>query len=495
MLTCLTSMAASYQLQSIAPNTLQVTAPTLPDISGYTPQTVEKKLLSLRQKKTGTVTRKLIKNLVEMRVPFSGKGFLLLAIKQNTLPAALVIENGVLSLDQISKSFPRQLVRLGKNEYLAKLPIVVSIHASLIIADQVLKLSEEKGAMLVNGGTLLLKGGALMGWRESTNGPAWYTGDKKSFRPYYVAWGGSQTFFSETKIAHLGYFGTKAYGVTLASYHIKSSEKVFQRHDFDFSKMPEGWFINSSFSDIYYGFYCYEAKNIAIINNIFKNNIVYGIDPHDRSQGLIIAKNLVFGTRKKHGIIMSREVNDSFIFANTVRDNKLSGIMLDRQCTDNQVAGNKLFNNGSGGITLYESSNNLIAKNSVYSNGAHGICLRNSEGITLQDNVIFNNRGYGVYLHIQDLLALGHKRNLKQDPYLQRVSGMLRGGVISQNSSGSIFLKSPQRFTLYNVLIDQNGGSSDNLKFGGDLTKYHNGVVKILWGEKKAAALVRQGEP
>ncbi len=486
-------LAAQFQVTTLDPQQLTIAEPTLPDISRFTPEAVGQLLAAAGKGKQGTVSHKMVRGQVEMRMLYSDEGLLNMGLRQKSLPSALVIEGGVMTLQEVSRAFPRLLVHLGGNEYLAKLPIAVAVHATLIIKNTVLKLSEEQGAFLANGGVLFLQGGGLLGWRESTDSPALYTGDKHAYRPFFVGWGGSRTYFCQTRVAHLGYFRSKSYGITLSSYHVKKTEKLFQRRDFDFSQPPTGWFINSHFSGIYYGFYCHEAKDVAIINNTYVDNIIYGIDPHDSSSGLIIAGNHVYGTRVKHGIIMSRKVNDSFIFANETHDNTLSGIMLDRQCTNNQLVGNTVYGNGSDGITLYESGDNLIAENILFKNKAHGIHLRNSAHVTLLANTIINNGGFGVFLQTQDLLALGHKRDLKKDPYRQEVSGTLVGGIIARNKSGSVFVSNAATFSLYNVFFDQNGGKEHQLKFGGDLVQYHNQIVQSLWGEHGVAVLSRDG--
>ena len=65
---------------------------------------------------------------------------------------------------------------------------------------------------------------------------------------------------------------------------------------------PEGVIADNSFRNMYYGFYSYEAENAALLGNEYRDNIVYGIDPHDRSRYLMIAYNTTYDTHKKHGV-------------------------------------------------------------------------------------------------------------------------------------------------------------------------------------------------
>ncbi len=484
------ALASTYQVMTVEPSVLNVQVPHLPDISSYTPEEVQKKIDSARRGKPGTVTKRLVRGLAEMRVLYSGNGILEMGVMQGDLPSVLVVENGQMTLQEVSQAYPEQLVQVAEDEYVARLPLVVGIHATLIIEDTVLKLSEERGAFLVNGGQFFLQGGALLGWRESTNTPAYFTGDKHRFRPFYISWGGSYTYFSETTSASLGYLNTKAYGITLSSYSVKTSEKVFQQKEFDFFQPPRGWFINSTFTDMFYGFYSHEAEDIAIINNIYADNVIYGIDPHDRSKGLIIAKNQVYGTKVKHGIIISREVNESFIFGNESYDNTLSGIMLDRMSFRNQVVNNTIYRNGSDGITLYESGDNLISANIIYGNQDHGIHLRNSADVTMSNNLILNNGAFGVCLHTRDLVDHEY-RDVEKDPYEQVVSGTLLGGTLLGNRSGSVFVKNSRLFNLYNVAIENE--RTGRIDFGGDLEQYQNDIIRSLWRDKGVASL-RQRE-
>lgn len=135
---------------------------------------------------------------------------------------------------------------------------------------------------------------------------------------------------------------------------------------------------------------------------MYNNNIVYGIDPHDRSTRLLIARNTATGTVQRHGIIGSRGISDSFILDNTADHNAGSGIMLDRQCTRNLVRGNKVFQNGQG-IAVYESPENTISNNIVAFNAKSGIRVRNSRKVEIWNNTIVGHHDYALEVYAKQL--------------------------------------------------------------------------------------------
>jgi poly(beta-D-mannuronate) C5 epimerase len=139
---------------------------------------------------------------------------------------------------------------------------------------------------------------------------------------------------------------------------------------------------------------------------------------------------------------------------------------------------------------VYESNDNLLYGNQVFNNQEHGIRLRNSIDITLQHNVILNNRGAGVYFHTRDLSDHTY-RDLMIDPYEQRVSGNLVGGLIAGNQSGGVFSEHIESLGLSNINIEQNGKSTS--QFRGDLLPLETNITLKLW-EADSAIMVRPNE-
>lgn len=448
---------------------------TLPDVSGYTGAAIQARLASW-QGRPGVASESRMSADALTRKFFMGGRLSEWARKQQRFPQVLMIDHGLVTLSTLARQFPDAVVDQGDGVYLARLPIVVGAKAALLV-DQgnTLRLSEDRGAFLVNAGECFIMQAHLLGWREKTNGPATFSGDKHAFRPFYTAWSGSQTYMFGSEIAHLGSATTKAYGLSLSTF--SASDVVYAPKGLKLEQRPTGWLIENRFHDMFYGFYSFEADDVVILRNVYTDNYYYGIDPHDRSRRLIIAENRVSGTKVRHGIIGSREVDDSFIFRNVSFNNHLAGIMLDRLSNRNVVAQNITHDNGSDGIAMYESHNNLIWANQVYRNAHHGIRFRNSRNTAIVDNVIVNNARYGVYGHIKDLSYQGY-RDLTLDPYEQHASASLRGGVIGMNQSGAIFVEHTDYVRLQGIRLERNGGGSQPLS--GALTPWNGRILPQL---------------
>ena len=417
------------------------------------------------------------------------------ARRQNDFPNVVLIRGGKLTLSELSKLVPNAVVNTSGNEYLAKLPIIVGFDATLIIDEAAkLKLSIERGSFLINVGQLYIIDSEVSGWSEELGSYSFYSGKKGEFRPFISSFGGSKTYVADSAFHSLGYQGGISYGFSIVTFTDSLVTKVENPEDTNLMEAPTGWVLNSTFEDMYFGFYCYEAKDVVVANNVYLNNIIYGIDPHDRSSGLIIANNEVHGTKEKHGIIFSREVNNSYIFGNTVYNNHRSGIMLDRSCEHNIIALNKVYDNGGDGISIYESSHNLILQNRVYKNQEHGIRVRNSLDAKIQSNVILANKGSGVYFHIRNLDDHDY-RDLKIDPYSMNVSGTVTSSIIAHNGSSAIHADDFEQLKFGGLTLSNNGFSSADIGLSGELSQVQTEVVKYITENDKVVIVNRvQGE-
>ena len=470
--------AKTYTVSSAPTAPLELATPKLPDISGYTAEAVAAKIV---RSKAGKISVRRMMQEDALKDFIGGDNKMAeWVVRQHGIPQAIFVDDGYMNLKDVAKKLPKYVIETAPGVFLAKLPIVVGRHGILEIDKQTreLRLSQEAGSFLVNDGQLFVRDTKITGWREKDNGPATFTSPKE-FRPFLLSWGGTETYIANSKIASFGYANSKSYGVSISQY-TPNMAKMLKRPE------PTGWIVGSEFSDMWYGFYCYETRDFVVKGNTYKDNIVYGIDPHDRSHGLIIADNTVYGTKKKHGIIISREVNDSFIFNNRSYDNHLSGLVIDRNSVNNLIAHNEIYQNHTDGITLYESADNLLWGNKVISNRRHGIRIRNSVNIRLYENIAVANGLTGVYGHIKDLTNTD--RDIKLDPFDAQVSLIVVGGELAANGSGPLSIDSPLSVELYRVSMLAPTKSS-GISFSGILGERQDEILDLLVRQQKAVLI------
>ena len=471
--------AKNYTISSPPVETLHLEKPKLPDLSGYTAEAAAKKIV---RTKAGKVRVARMMSEVGLKEFIGGDNKMAEWVaRQQGIPQAIIIEDGYVTVQDLAKKVPKQyLSEVSPGTYVARLPILVKATGIFEANKKTkeLRLSQEKGAFLVVEGKLFMSDTQMNGWREKDNTPSTFR-KPDEFRPFLLSWGGSEVYIINTKMASLGYDQSKSYGVSISQY-TPNMVKEMNKPD------PTGWIVGSEFSDMWYGFYCYETKDFVVKGSTYRDNIVYGIDPHDRSHGLIIAENDVYGTKKKHGIIVSREVNDSFIFNNKSHNNKLSGVVLDRNSVNNIVAYNEIYQNHTDGITLYESGDNLLWGNKVIANRRHGIRVRNSVNIKLYENVAMANGLLGVYGHIKDLKDTD--RDIALDPFDTKVSLIVVGGELTGNSSGPLSIDSPLSIELYRVAMLAPSKTS-GISFNGVLGDRQDEILDLLVRQQKAVLI------
>ena len=472
--------APAYQVSSIPAEPLLIDPPKLPDLSPYTAEAANARIV---RKPVGNV---VLKRMIgpDQLVEFTGGDERLRewVKRQGEMPQAIFIEGGYVTLKDLARSLPKKYFEETEpGIYIARLPIVVSQGATLHVGAETrdFRLSSERGAFLINDGKLFIMDSRLTAWSETENQQDWFK-KKGKFRPFLNAWGGTETYIVNSVVSSLGYTASKSYGVSISQYSPAMHPTMQRDH-------PSGWLIGSMFDDMWYGFYCYEAYDVVLKGNTYRNNLVYGIDPHDRSRRLIIAENTAYGTREKHGIIVSREVNDSWIFNNRSYENTLSGIVVDRSSVNNVLANNEVYRNGSDGITIYESGDNLLWGNRAFNNARHGIRVRNSANVGLYENLAVANGLLGIYGHVKDLV--GTPRDLVLDPFDMNLSLTVVGGRLIGNESGAISVVSPQSVKLYGVEMLMPTQPSGIGIFGA-LAKEQSRIIDLLVRQKRAVLVL-----
>ncbi|MCC6437004.1 MAG: glycosyltransferase [Acidimicrobiales bacterium] len=192
-------------------------------------------------------------------------------------------------------------------------------------------------------------------------------------RPFVLYEDGSTLDITDSFFSFLGSDRSSAYGVSWRTGG------------------TNGTITDSTFSNNFFGMYSYEAANLTFIDNSFKDNVFYGVDPHDRSHNLTFRGNL-FENNGSHGAIVSKEVS-----ATTFRDNRSvgnggNGFVIDSDSFDVVIEGNVAANNAIDGIVVLNSRRNEIINNEVRENRV-GIRINGerSTGNIIEGNTVDSN--------------------------------------------------------------------------------------------------------
>jgi poly(beta-D-mannuronate) C5 epimerase len=361
-------------------------------------------------------------------------------------------------------------------------PLVIRRGAALVLPEgSVLRLATASRAFLVNGGQLTVRGARITSWDAGRSAPSALEHDRQ-FRPFVAAIGGSWTEITRSTLSHLGYHAAKSYGLSLVSGPSSLSA----------AGPPTGRITGSRILGNYYGFYSYEAEGVVITDNALVDNIVYGLDPHDRSRRLVIAGNTATGTKRKHGIIVSRGVSDSWIVENRAIGNAGTGIVIDAASTDNIVARNLAGANGGDGFSLFESARNLLWGNLAIGNRKSGLRIRNGWALEIHRNAFVGNGYDGIEAYAEDLGPELENR-WRSAPEL-RLGLSLADNLFAGNLRSALNVRNPGRIDLSGV---RRGANARPLRFGGDLRAWAEeieahleptGSVRIIGREGGAAA-------
>jgi parallel beta-helix repeat protein len=249
-------------------------------------------------------------------------------------------------------------------------------------------------------GTLDIRSTRVRSWDTATSGPDTNTANGRAYihaESFLEADGvtvrESRMDIVDSQVDHLGYHAAVSYGLVWKV--IGDPAVVPDLYD---RVSVYGSVIRSYVHHNNMGFYSYGAQAIEISDSEFAHNELYGIDPHDDSDLMLITRN-VSHDNGAHGIICSRRCNDLTITDNIVYNNE-HGIMLHRDVVDTLVANNHVYDNRDNGIAVFESHFNTIRDNIVEYN-EKGIRLSlGSHDNLIENNVVRGSAEVGLYLYL-----------------------------------------------------------------------------------------------
>jgi parallel beta-helix repeat protein len=217
-------------------------------------------------------------------------------------------------------------------------------------------------------------GVTVTSWRPDAGAPVT---DASRPRPFVQYAGGSRLEIVRSTFAYLGSDRASAYGI---NWHQSTGKAV-----------------GSVFHHNFFGGYTYAADGVVFSDNVYRDNAVYGLDPHTASKRLVVTGNRAF-RNKVHGIVFSIDVTESVVRGNHSHDNGANGIVMDDRSDRNVITGNLVERNKGDGIVLLGSSRNRVEGNTVRANRTGlRVNLRSVGNRLLRNTVTGNEVGAEVY--------------------------------------------------------------------------------------------------
>lgn len=258
-----------------------------------------------------------------------------------------------------------------------------------------------------------------------------YDKNYKNGRSYILVKDGSRLDINNSELAYLGYPRPQdspysTYGVSWRMSSGKAGTGILT-----------GEITNSKFHSNYFGAYMYGATGMTWKGNEFYDNVRYGLDPHDDSNGFLVENN-VFHDNGTHGLIFSKRCIGNTIRNNISYGNKYHGIMLHEKSNNNVIENNKVYDNHDG-IALAHSSNNIIRNNSVYQNKRGVRVDQGSLNNLIEYNTISDNSQYGVYVYGKSDENAIENNTLSDNPtavYVKSAGNRVMGNKLNKNEAG-----------------------------------------------------------
>ncbi len=198
-----------------------------------------------------------------------------------------------------------------------------------------------------------------------------------------------------------------------------------------------GEILNSKFHHNYFGAYTFGATGMLWRGNDFYENIRYGLDPHDDSNGFLVEYNRAHHNGA-HGIIFSKRCLYNTVRNNISYDNKLHGIMLHEDSNYNVIENNNLYGN-TDGIALHGSNNNIVRNNTVSENKNGILSYRKSVKNILINNTITNNLIAGINLYEEsgeNIIENNTIRNNTSGMYIKTNNNQITNNTLTENDFG-----------------------------------------------------------
>ena len=353
-------------------------------------------------------------------------------------PSNTIVVKGrgkIINLNDIRKSLgDKYIEELAPKEWYLKASIFASAGVTLVLDKKEvewLKLESNSRRFVIlrsQNGDIQINGVKITSWDAYKKD---YDRDMTDGRSFIVAKNLGRMDIYNSELAYLGYPVTPAHTVSPYGVSWKLSNVNLKK------ALLTGEVLNSKFHHNYFGAYTFGATGMVWKGNEFYENVRYGLDPHDDSNGFLVENNK-FHSNGSHGLIFSKRCINNTIRNNLSYNNKLHGIMLHELSNSNLIENNTLYGNIDG-VALDHSSNNTIRANRIYENNRGIRANKKSVENIIEKNIITKNSQYGVYL------------------YKEGDKNIIRNNTFTKNTN-AVYLKSNKNEVTNNIIKDSQVG-------------------------------------
>lgn len=315
--------------------------------------------------------------------------------------------------------------------------------------------------------TILIDGVKITSWDDTINTYDTNMNDKRSF---ILVKNGSRMDIYNSELAYLGYpralsLDTSPYGV---SWRLPP-----RNHE---NTLLTGEILNSKFHNNYFGVYTFGATGMQWKGNEFYDNVRYGFDPHDDSNGALIENN-VARDNGSHGFIISKRCMYNTFRNNISYNNKLHGIMLHEKSDHNVLENNTLYGN-TDGLAIWHSSDNIIRNNTFYGNKSGIRANVGSNDNMITQNKIYDQKEYGVYLYDNannNSIVNNAVHDNKMAFYIKTKGNVIMENNVHDNAVGVYLLHNATNNTIVNNMIYYDTDYGIHTKLSSSAKNYMSG--------------------
>ncbi|MCI9063517.1 MAG: right-handed parallel beta-helix repeat-containing protein [Clostridia bacterium] len=201
-----------------------------------------------------------------------------------------------------------------------------------------------------------------------------------------------------------------------------------------------------------------EASN----NTSCNISISKGSDKKDNAKVILKDNNLISGSKKNHGIVLSGKTSLQITGKNNIiSKNKKNGISSTDKKATVKITGKTTFDSNKQSGIYIKASKAEISNVTVSNNSKYGVCVEGKGNLVLSKSTIKSNKNYGV-----NVAGSGTKAKIEKN-------------TISKNAKTGIMVNSKSSVSsIYKNTIEKNGQIGITIKAGSKVSSIKKNTIK-----------------